>query len=156
MKIGFVVNDVATEQAVYTTTRLALAASQAGHEVSLMGLGDFAYEPDGSMSARARSASGKRYRSLERYLEDVQKPEVEQQTNMNEFDVVMLRNDPAEDANEKPWAATAAIAFGQLFAQAGVLVVNDPTSLANALSKAYSSTSPRPCAPAPSSPATRP
>ena len=137
MKIGFVVNDVATELPTYTTTRLALAASQAGHEVSLMGLGDFAYEPDGSMSARARQASGKRYRSLERYLEDVQKPEVVKQLDIGEFDVVMLRNDPAEDANEKPWAATAAIAFGQLFAEAGVLVVNDPSSLANALSKAY-------------------
>lgn len=137
MKIGFVVNDVATEQPVYTTTRLALAASQGGHEVSLMGLGDFAYEPDGSLSARARSASDKKYRSLERYLEDVQEPDIERQVRVDEFDVVMLRNDPAEDAAERPWAPTAAIAFGELFAQAGVLVVNDPNNLASALSKAY-------------------
>ena len=137
MKIGFVVNDVATEQSVYTTTRLALAAKQAGHEVSLMGLGDFAYEPDGSLSARARSASDKNYRSLERYLADVQKPDVVQQVRVDEFDVVMLRNDPAEDAADRPWAPTAAIAFAELFAQAGVLVVNDPVCLGGALSKAY-------------------
>ena len=137
MKIGFVVNDVATEQAVYTTTRLALAATQAGHEVAVMGLGDFAYEPDGSLSARARSASDKGYRSLERYLADVQKPDGDKQVRVDEFDVVMLRNDPAEDAGDRPWAPTAAIAFGELFARAGVLVVNDPTKLAGALSKAY-------------------
>ena len=47
MKIGFVVNDVATEKAGYTTTRLALTASQLGHEVGLIGLGDFNYLPDG-------------------------------------------------------------------------------------------------------------
>ena len=49
----------------------------------------------------------------------------------------MLRNDPADDAETDPWANTAGVAFGQLIAATGVLVVNDPTSLANALSKAY-------------------
>ena len=34
MKIGFVVNDVATEKPVYTTTRLALAATQAPRSCS--------------------------------------------------------------------------------------------------------------------------
>jgi glutathione synthase len=56
---------------------------------------------------------------------------------MSEFDVVMLRNDPADDAETDPWRNNAGVAFGQLIASSGVLVVNDPTSLANALSKAY-------------------
>ena len=137
MKIGFVVSSVASEKHTYTTTRLAMAAARMGHDVAYMGLGDFGYEPDGTLSAMTSAADDKAYRSLERYLEDVQKPEVVKQLDIGEFDVVMLRNDPAEDANEKRWAATAAIAFGQLFAEAGVLVVNDPSSLANALSKAY-------------------
>ncbi|WP_201464740.1 glutathione synthetase [Janibacter melonis] len=137
MKIGFVVNDVATEKSVYTTTRLAMTAHRMGHEAYHMGIGDFAYEADGSLSARARTASSKSYKSLERYLADVQKPDVEQRLRVDEFDVVMLRFDPADDAEENPWAGNAGVAFGQLFAAAGVLVVNDPTSLANALSKAY-------------------
>lgn len=137
MKIGFVVNEIDTEQAGYTTTRLALQAQQMGHDAWLMGIGDFAYEPDGSLSARARSAKGKSYRSLERYLEDVQKPTSEERIPMEEFDVVLLRADPAEDASENPWANQAVVAFGQLFAKAGVLVVNDPWSLSNAISKAY-------------------
>ena len=106
MKIGFVVNDVLTEKPTYTTTRLAMHATNMGHEAWLLGMGNFAYEPDGSLSGRVRGGQGKNYRSLERYLEDVQRPDVEQRLSLSEFDVVMLRNDPAEDANEKPWAAT--------------------------------------------------
>ncbi|WP_461103921.1 glutathione synthetase [Tessaracoccus terricola] len=137
MRIGFVVNDVATEDPVYTTVRLAMQASNMGHEAFLMGMGDFAYEVDGSLSAKARGVGGKNYRSTERYLDDVQKPEVEEQISLSEFDVVMLRSDPAADASEAPWANNAGVAFGQLIANTGVLVVNDPGSLANALSKAY-------------------
>jgi glutathione synthase len=137
MKIGFVVNDIDTEQAQYTTNRLAMAAKEMGHEAWYMGIGDFAYEPDGSLSTKARAGDAKSYRSLERHLADVQKPEVEQLLGLDEFDVVMLRNDPADDAETDPWRNNAGVAFGQLIAGAGVLVVNDPTSLANALSKAY-------------------
>ena len=50
MKIGFVVNDIETEKAEYTTNRLAMAAKEMGHEAWYMGIGDFAYEPDGSLS----------------------------------------------------------------------------------------------------------
>lgn len=137
MRIGFVVNDVATEDPVYTTVKLAMQASNMGHDAFLMGMGDFAYEVDGSLSARARGVGGKNYRSTERYLSDVRKPEVEEQTSLSEFDVVMLRADPAADAADAPWANNAGVAFGQLIANTGVLVVNDPGSLANALSKAY-------------------
>ena len=137
MKIGFVVNDVLTEKSVYTTVRLAMAATQLGHEVRIMGVGDFAYQPDGSLAARARGGAAKNYRSLERYLDDVQKPESDEHIEVGDFDVIMLRNDPADDAAERPWAPNAGVAFGQLIASTGVLVVNDPTSLANALSKAY-------------------
>jgi glutathione synthase len=137
MKIGFVVNDIATEDPRYTTNRLALSAKQMGHEAWFMGIGDFAYEPDGSLSAKASAGQAKSYRSLERHLSDVRKPEVVELLGIDEFDVVMLRNDPAEDAESAPWANNAGVAFGQLIASTGVLVVNDPTSLANALSKAY-------------------
>lgn len=136
MRIGFVVNDVMTESPTYTTTRLAMQATVMGHEAYLMGMGDFAYEPDGSLSARARGAQ-KNYRSLERYLEDVQKPEVEHQIPLADLDVVMLRSDPADEGSSAAWANNAGVAFGQLIASTGVLVVNDPGSLANALSKAY-------------------
>lgn len=137
MRIGFVVNDVATEQAGYSTTRLALAAQQMGHEVFLMGIGDFTYEADGTLAAHGRASSSKNYRSLERFLKDVQRPERDEVIRVNDFDAVLLRSDPAVDATDQPWANNAGVAFGRLMAEAGVLVLNDPASLAHALSKAY-------------------
>ena len=59
MKIGFVVNDIETEKAEYTTNRLAMAAKEMGHEAWYMGIGDFAYEPDGSLSTKARAGQAK-------------------------------------------------------------------------------------------------
>jgi glutathione synthase len=49
----------------------------------------------------------------------------------------MLRNDPSDDAIERPWAQTSGVLFGQLAVAAGVLVVNDPSHLANAINKTY-------------------
>jgi glutathione synthase len=137
MKIGFVVNDVDKEVPVYTTSHLALTAARRGNEHWLMGVGDLTYEADGSLSARGRRASGD-HRSVERYLEDLQGPDgVESQVRLDELDVVMLRNDPADDAVDRAWAITAGVAFGRLVAASGVLVVNDPGHLSHALNKAY-------------------
>ena len=52
MKIGFVVNDVMTEEAGFTTTRLAHAAHQQGHDAYLFGVGDVAYDADEFIRAR--------------------------------------------------------------------------------------------------------
>jgi glutathione synthase len=138
MKIGFVVNDVQTEFAQYTTTRLALAATRMGHEAWLMGVGDFSHRGDGTIGATARRASGKSYRSLDAYLSNIQGAKASQERiTVDELDVLMMRNDPAADATERPWAMTSGILFAQLAVTRGVLVVNDPFSLANAINKTY-------------------
>ena len=137
MKLGFVVNDVATELPIYTTVRLAMAATKLGHEAWFIGVSDFVFEPDGSLSALARSAKPKKQASLEDYLDTVQAQDSPEHLAIQELDVVLLRNDPADDAGERAWGGTAGIAFGQLIAASGVLVVNDPGHLADALNKAY-------------------
>ena len=48
MRIAFVVNDIATEEAGYTTTRLGVSAINRGYEVWNIGVGDLAYDPDES------------------------------------------------------------------------------------------------------------
>ncbi len=48
MRIGFFVNDIATEQGVYTTTRLAYEAHRRGHAACYVGVEDFAFGPGGS------------------------------------------------------------------------------------------------------------
>jgi glutathione synthase len=138
MRIGFVVNDVATEQAAYTTTRLGMAAVNRGHEAWTLGVGDFVYKQDGSIHANARAVVGGEYDSLETYMGEIQGEEARQeQVSLDDIDVLMLRNDPSEDTAERAWAQTTGILFGQLAAQRGTIVVNDPGNLANALNKTY-------------------
>lgn len=137
MKLGFVVNRISTEQPGYTTTRLAMTATRMGHDVWLMGVDDFAHDPDGSVAAMARTVPAKNYRSLKAYLEKIQSDEAAERIVVDDLDVLMMRNDPAEDVAERPWAVTSGVLFGQLAMSRGVLVVNDPTSLADAVNKTY-------------------
>jgi glutathione synthase len=138
MRIGFVVNDVATEQAGYTTTRLAMSALNRGHEAWLMGVGDLAYDPDDTVSARARRAPKSKYKSQQLFLSDLQGPRAEyQRVNVGDLDVLLLRNDPAEDHRKRTWAQTAGITFGRAAMGRGVIVLNDPNSLAGAVNKMY-------------------
>lgn len=139
MKIGFVVNDVASEKAQYSTTRLAMAGRNRDHEVWLMGVGDLALNQEGELVAHAAGPEDKTYRSLKSFLEDIQETPVEEREKVvvDEFDVLMLRNDPSEDAQDRPWAQTSGVLFGQVAMANGVLVVNDPMHLADAVNKTY-------------------
>jgi glutathione synthase len=138
MKIGFVVNAVETELASYTTTRLSMAAVNMGHEVWTLGVGDFVYEQNGSLYALAKSVKGKSFDNLQTYMAEMQAEENKpEKISLDGLDVLMLRNDPSEDKLDRPWAQTSGILFGQLAMRRGVLVVNDPTQLANALNKTY-------------------
>jgi glutathione synthase len=51
--------------------------------------------------------------------------------------VLLLRNDPSTDAKDRPWAQSAGILFGHLAAMRGVIVLNDPRHLAQAINKTY-------------------
>jgi glutathione synthase len=138
MRIGFVVNSVATEQPVYTTVRLALAAHRRGHDVWLIGVDDFTHRADGTVAAHAHGTTTKKPRSLQTFLSSVQSDdEGNEIVGVSDLDVVVMRNDPAEDMVERPWAVTSGVLFGQLSVAHGTLVVNDPFSLANAVNKTY-------------------
>lgn len=138
MKIGFVVNEIKTELPGFTTTRLAMAAVNLGHKSYTFGVGDFMYAADGSIHARARSTNGKTHKSLEKFLKALQSDDTKPENIcLDELDVLLLRNDPSTDATERPWAASSGILFGQLVARRGVMVLNDPEHLANALNKTY-------------------
>lgn len=138
MRIGFLVNSVASEQSVYTTTRLAMAAVNMGHESWTLGVADFVYAADGSIHAHACSPRGSSYDDLKTFLGEIQGDEAKRERIcVDDLDVLLLRNDPSEDATERPWAQTTGILFGQLAAARGVIVLNDPVNLANAINKTY-------------------
>ena len=138
MRIGFVVNDIETERETYTTTRLAMAAVNRGHEAWLIGAGDFALDPDDYARARARSAPKTQYKSLKTFLTELRGPRGRnQRITVDDLDVLMLRNDPAEDTGRRSWAQMAGINFGRAAMRRGVIVLNDPNALAQAINKMY-------------------
>jgi glutathione synthase len=127
-----------TEQKGYTTTRLGMAAINMGHEAWVMGVGDLAYDPDEHVYARARMVAAKKYRSNETYLKELQGAKAKiKRISVDDLDVLVLRNDPAEDATKRPWAQSAGIIFGRVAMRHGVIVLNDPNGLAKATNKMY-------------------
>jgi len=137
MNVGFVVNDIDTEAAGYTTTRLAVAAINAGHEAWVMTPGDFAYDPDEKIKARARHAPKDKYPNGATYLSGLRgKNARTRRITIDDLDVLMLRNDPSQDV-EKPWRQNASIEFGRLAMRNGVIVLNDPNGLGKAMTKMY-------------------
>jgi len=138
MRIGFIVNDVKTEEAGYTTSRLATEAINLGHSVWVMGVGDLAYDPDEKIHARATSVRRKTYKTSETFLQDLHsKQAVKERITVDDLDVIMLRNVPSDDIQSRAWAVTAAAEFGRVAMRHGVIAVNDPNGLAKANSKMY-------------------
>ena len=138
MRIGFVVNDIKTEEGKFTTSRLGQAAVNRGHEVWVMGVGDVAYDPDDMIRARATSVPKQKYGSSDSYTADLQgRNAVKRRITVDELDVLMLRNVPSDDYLQRPWASTAAPEFARVAMRHGVIVLSDPNGLAKASSKMY-------------------
>lgn len=137
MRIGFLVNDIDTEQAGYTTTRIAMAAINRGHEAWVMTPGDFAYDPDEKIRARARHAPKDKYKAGSAYLAGLRSAKARvRRITVDDLDVLMLRNDPAQDV-ARAWRQGAGIDFGRIALGDGVIVLNDPNGLAKAANKMY-------------------
>jgi len=138
LRLGFTVNDVATEQDNYPTIRLARTAIRRGHSVVLIGLEGFIYDPSGVVHARAHLPRHDDYADDAALLEDLQDEDARQERiNVEELDVLMLRSDPAEELVDRPWAPNSALLFAQLVVARGVIVLNDPTHLTDASNKTY-------------------
>ncbi|MDZ7732244.1 MAG: hypothetical protein U5R31_03255 [Acidimicrobiia bacterium] len=127
MRIGFVVNDVQTEEAAYTTVRLGMTATKRGHESWFMGVGDLAYDPEGSASARARRPPDGTYSRATLPAGGAGQPTATERIKLDDLDVILLRNDPSTEKGHRNWAQTAGIDFGRLAMINGVVVLNDPT-----------------------------
>ncbi|MBD3176878.1 MAG: glutathione synthase [Armatimonadia bacterium] len=138
MKIGFLVNDLAEEQAGYTTTRLAMAAGNMGHEAWIMGEGDLAHDSDDHVCARARRAPKPKYKETKSFLKALQgSTAVKERITVDDLDVLLLRSNPAEAVRDKAGMQTVGPVFGRAAMRRGVIVLNDPNGLAKAVNKMY-------------------
>ena len=137
MKLAFFVNDVASEVDEYTTTRLARAAAQRGHQVWYVGVGDVEVgESHGQLVARAHAAKFQKDDTLETFMVGIKERDAERIV-LDDLDALFLRNDSIEDQQQRPWASPLGVVFGQTLKARGVTVVNDPTNLIRATSKLY-------------------
>ncbi|MFV2032822.1 MAG: glutathione synthetase [Gammaproteobacteria bacterium] len=144
MQLGIIVNDIQTEQGDFTTTHLAMAATNLGHEVWYMGVADLDYEPDEKAHGYARRVADKKYRSAYTYLASLNGKNAQaERISIDELDVLLLRNDPADDINTRHWARLAGINFARLAMRHGLIVLNDPNGLTHAINKMYLQTFPR-------------
>ena len=140
MNLGLFVNDIDTEVAQYTTTRIARAAMDRDHDVYYMGCGDLTIQPNDDVMALSRRAQATS--SLDDLMDTV-KAQDPQKLDISKLDALVLRNDPSEDLTERPWAAATGIVFGHVVESVGAVVVNDPTGLAQAANKLYLQSFPR-------------
>ena len=137
MRVAFLVNEVATEIDEYTTTRLARAAAQLGHDVWYVGVGDVELgESDAQLAARAHAAEFNEGDTLEGFMKRIKERDAGRIV-LDDLDALFLRNESLEDLQARPWAISLGAVFGQMLKARGVTVVNDPSSLVRATSKLY-------------------
>jgi glutathione synthase len=139
MKVCMIVNNVMTEREPYTTTVLAHKMHNRKHEVFYMGIEDLSYYPEGNAGGRAAKADeNKKFRTRVSYLENLKANYPNKEKILfRDIDIVLLRNDPAEEDKTRAWARVAGISFGQMAIQEGVIVLNDANGLSHALNKIY-------------------
>jgi glutathione synthase len=138
MRIAFFVNRIQTEEKGYTTTRLAMAAHNRGHEIWYIDADSFAMDPSDAVAARARTVPRKTYKSAETFLKDLQGPKSRRERIVvDELDILLLRSDPSTETGSRVWAQQAGVLFGRVAMRHGVVVLNDPNALAMATNKMY-------------------
>lgn len=137
MKLAFVVNAIETETDDYTTTRLARKAAARGHEIAYIGLGDFIYGSDGRIGAMATLPERGEYADDTAYVQHLHNDAPRTRIVIEDYDIVMLRSDPADELATRPWAPASSLLFAQLAAAHGTIVLNDPGHLTDAQNKTY-------------------
>lgn len=146
MLIAFFVNAIKDEYPRYTTTVLAHEASRRGHDVCYITPDDFVLSSDDALRVHAHfvPAAKTRTRSLDNFFKDMRgASKATKLIDIDDIDVLMLRNDPSNDAIDRPWAQDIGIQFGRRAIERGVLVLNDPDSLSHAMNKLYFQSFPR-------------
>lgn len=138
MKIGFFVTDLKLERAQYSTYWVAMSAVARGHFVYHISAADIEYTASGALNLKAKKVPGKKYRNSNHYFETLTEagnhPEI---IDITDLDVLLLRSDPAIEAEGFKWVQPMALQLGRIARARGVVVLNDPDGLSKAMDKLY-------------------
>jgi glutathione synthase len=137
VRIAFFVSDITTEKPDYTTTRLAMAAAEAGHDAFYVDLDGISFVSDDPMQVWARQAPTDTEIPYDSFVEQVRDESTATRIRVDELDVLMLRHEPELDVADRPWSQSLGIVFGEMATQRGVIVVNDPMGFSRAINKLY-------------------
>jgi len=137
VRVCFVVNNVKTQRATYTTLHLAYEAQRRGHDVWFLGTDEFSLADDGRVLGKCARPRRVHYKSPRRYCKALTAEDCPtEEVVLSELDVVFLRNNPNVGHEEGP-RENPALDFGRRIRRHGVLVINDPDGLLRAGSKMY-------------------
>jgi len=133
MDICFVISDIDTET-VGTSVVLMKKAHERGHTVHVMGVGDFIFHHDAPMSLRCKKVKKNlEYKNAEEFWTQIQEDTRKRKVATSaEIDVLFLRNNPTEEADDRHWAEHSGIAFARMIQQEDVLVLNDAFAMSHA------------------------
>lgn len=138
MRMALFVNDIMTQEAGFTNTRLGMTAINNGHEVWLISADSLKYDSDEKIKALATHVPKKQYKSASAYLTDLKSNKAKhEEICVDDLDILFLRSDPSEEKSTRSWARTVGINFGRVAMRNGVIVLNDPNGLAKAINKMY-------------------
>ncbi|WP_299308233.1 glutathione synthase [uncultured Croceicoccus sp.] len=138
IRIAFVVNDLMTEQDNYTTIRLARKAIARGHQVAFVGLGNFIYDWADGICAMAHVSKNAQFDTDSEYLAYLHGGEPDRRRIvLKDWDILMLRGDPAVEMGKRDWAPSSSLLFAQLASLNNTIVLNDPKHLTDAVNKTY-------------------
>jgi glutathione synthase len=88
MKMGLLVNNIFTEKANYTTTLIAMTATNMGHEVFYISVDQLSYGVDDTVYAASLKVTPGKYRTLKTYLNNLQSEKaIHQKLILDKLDV---------------------------------------------------------------------
>ncbi|NLN24383.1 MAG: glutathione synthase [Bacteroidetes bacterium] len=133
MKICFVINSIKTE-IPGTTVVILRKAYERGHDVYVMGVGNFIFYRDKNIHLRCRKIpKGIKTESLKEFWSQIQDETLGYETiDSNEIDILFVRNNPTEETFDRQWAEHSGIAFARMIQRSGVLVLNDAFAMSHA------------------------
>ncbi len=136
MRLAVLIDELGAARHFHTDVMLAFEATNLGHEVSVLGVGDVTLTADDRLIGEGHRAGRGPFPSTTSYLAALCQPDAAAEMALDSLDVMLLRNhqDPTD---HNVWKLVAGLRIAHLAMARGVLVLDHPEPLLRALDKLY-------------------